>query len=589
MQRLSNATESPSGSTRDAVSPTGLASAGALAAILAAAAGAPSPPPLPFTDVTAASGVAFVHHNGAYGEKLLPETMGGGVAVLDYDRDGDPDLLFVGATDWPGHERPGPPAPSLALWANDGAGRFHDATAAAGLGLTFYGQGVAVGDYDGDGWPDLYVTAVGPNHLLHNAGGRFEEATAGAGVAGAPEDWSTCAAFFDADGDGDLDLFVCNYLDWSPEIDRRLDRHGNGAVPLLYGRPQRYRGADPLLFRNDGRGVFTDVSAASGVRVHDPGSDEPVAKALGLVPVDVDRDGRLDLLVADDTRRNLFFHNLGPAGGTPRFEEAGELFGLAYDGDGGTTGGMGADAGELGPGDGLALAVGNFEGEPTSLHRAGDDPGFLPDLSLAAGLAAATRGRLTFGLLLFDADLDGRLDLFQANGHVETDVAAVEPGQSYLQPAQLFWNTGARPLFAEVPAADLGDLAHPRAGRGAAFLDLDGDGDLDLVLTQVGGPARLLRNDLPPDGERRFLRVVLRGGPPDPDALGARVEAAAGGVRQARRIMPTRSYLSQVEPAASFGLGAAERVESLRVTWPDGTLQELRGLPADRTYVIARD
>ncbi len=571
-----------------------VAAAGALLVVLAAAAPtAQSPPALPFTDVTAASGISFVHVNGAYGEKLLPETMGGGVAVLDYDRDGDPDLLFVGSTDWPGHERPAGEPPSLALYANDGTGRFHDATAAAGLALTFYGQGVAVGDYDGDGWPDLYLTAVGPNHLLRNLGGRFEDVTAAAGVAGGGDpagEWSTCAAFFDADGDGDLDLFVCEYLAWSPEIDRRLDRHAD-AVPLLYGRPQHYRGADPLLFRNDGGGAFTDVSAASGVRVHDPASGEPVAKALGLVPVDVDRDGRLDLLVADDTTRNLFFHNLGPAAGVPRFAEAAELFGLAYDGDGGTTGAMGADAGEPGPGGRLALAVGNFEGEPTSLYTAGDDPTFLSDLSLAAGLDRATRGHLTFGLLLFDADLDGRLDLFQANGHVETDVARTEPGQSYAQPAQLFWNAGparsGAPRLVEVPAAGLGDLARPLAGRGAAFLDLEGDGDLDLVLTQPGGPDRLLRND---QAERHhFVRVVPRGTPPDPDAIGARVEATAAGARQSRRVMPTRSYLSQVEPAASFGLGSAERVERLRITWPDGTVQELRDLPADRTYVIARD
>ncbi len=565
-----------------------------LVAALAGASGPPSPPSLPFTDVTAASGVAFVHTNGAYGEKLLPETMGGGVAVLDYDRDGDPDLLFVDSADWPGHERPGAAssqAPTMALYANDGAGHFHDVTAQAGLDLSFYGQGVAVGDYDGDGWPDLYLTAVGPNHLLHNRGGRFAEVTAAAGVTGGPADWSTCAAFFDADGDGDLDLFVCNYLTWSPEIDRRLDRHGN-TVPLVYGRPQHYRGADPILFRNDGSGAFTDVSAASGVRVHDPETGEPVAKALGLVPVDVDGDGRVDLLVADDTTRNLFFHNRGPEGGVPRFEEAAELFGVAYDGDGGTTGAMGTDAGELGAGGGLALAVGNFEGEATSLYRAGrDDPTFLPDLSLASGLAHATRGHLTFGVLLFDADLDGRLDLFQANGHVETDIARLEPGQRYAQPAQLFWNTGGKPLLLEVPAAELGDLSRPMAGRGAAFLDLEGDGDLDLVLTQPGGPARLLRNDLDPDpaAGHHHLRVVLRSPPPNPDGIGARVEATAGGSLQVRRIMPTRSYLSQVEPAASFGLGAAETVERLRITWPDGHVQEIRDLPADRSYLIERN
>ncbi len=612
----------------------GLPARAASAAAASATSATATPPPAHFTDVTAAAGIDFVHHNGATGEKLLPETMGGGVAFLDFDRDGDQDLLFVDSGRWPeeligssagsgAESGTGPargPAPGddrgptggVTLYANDGGGRFRDVTAETGLdrifhgpgAVPFYGQGVAAGDVDGDGWIDLYLTAVGSNRLLRNRGGVFEDVTAATGTGGGDR-WSTCAAFFDADGDGDLDLFVCDYLTWSAAKDRALDRTvpftGDGRG-LTYARPQSYPGAHPLLFRNDtgnGTVAFTEVARAAGLFV-DSADGQPLSKALAVAPVDLDRDGRTDLLVTDDTVRNLFFHNLGPRDGIPRFEEVGELFGLAYDPDGRSTGAMGVDwgyltgaAGGAGAGDAagdLAILVGNFAHEHTSLYRAQSDPTFFADDSLRLGLGGATREPLTFSVLLFDYDLDGRLDLVQANGHVESDIDRIEPSLTHAQPPQLFWNTGGTPLLAQVAGEAAGDLDRPLVGRGAAYADIDGDGDLDLVLTQTGGPPVLLRNDLgPPDRRgRHWLRLRLAGRAPNRDAVGALVELTAGGRTQRRQVEPTRGYLSQVELPVTFGLGPDATVERLVVTWPDGARERFEVPAVDRLLVLER-
>jgi hypothetical protein len=501
--------------------------------------------------------------------------MGGGVAFFDYDEDGDPDLLLV-------HSDPEAESP-VVLYANDGRGKFADVTSESGLskavGRGFLGMGMAIADVDGDGWSDVYLTAVGRNRLLWNRQGRFVDGTAAAGVAGPQEAWSTGAVFFDADGDGDLDLFVVQYVEWSRALDDARDFRLDG-IGRAYGLPQDYRGTDSMLFRNLGGGRFEDVSAAAGLRVSAPAGEgsAPVGKGLAAAVDDVDGDRRPDVFVANDTSRNFLFHNQGDG----RFAEEGELFGVAYGPAGQSTGAMGVDWGDLG-GDGrLVYAVGNFADEPSSFYRAGAEPGFFVDEALAAGLAA-TRRPLTFGVLVFDADLDGRLDLLQVNGHVEPDVARAEPAQSYRQPPQLFWNAGSDPggrtRFVELPAAAAGDLAHPVAGRGAAYADVDADGDLDLAITEVGGPVRLLRNDQ--ETGHRWLRLRLEGDAPNTDALGSAVELTTPAGTQRRTVQPARGYLSHSEPTLTFGLGGIEKIDSLQVTWPDGSTRTVDDLQPD--------
>jgi hypothetical protein len=472
------------------------------------------------------------------------------------------------------------PAPS-ALYLNAGDGRFVDATHDAGLGAGFYGQGVAVGDVDGDGRPDLFITAVGPNRLYRNlGGGRFADVTAEAGVAGEADRWSTAAAFLDYDLDGDLDLFVANYVQWSRETDFEVDYRLAG-IGRAYGPPTNFAGTDAYLYRNDG-GRFTDVSAAAGVQVHNPATGHPAGKGLAVLVDDPDGDGWPDVMVANDTVRNFFFVNR-----QGRFEEAGVDAGIAFDNSGAATGAMGIDAGYFGNDRRYGVAIGNFANEMTSFYVAPDGGLLFTDEAIVAGIGPATRQVLSFGLFFFDADLDGRLDLLQANGHVEDEINLVQPSQQHRQPAQLFWNCQGCPRpFAELPADRVGDLARPRVGRGAAFADYDGDGDLDVVLTQAGGPPALLRNDQATG--HRWLRVRLVAEGPNRDALGARLRLLAGGVVQTRRVGPTRSYLSQVELPVTFGLGPAGVPERLEVRWPDGTEEVFTGLPVNGRLTLSQ-
>jgi len=537
-------------------------------------------PAAPFVDVTRAAGIDFVHVNGAEGDKLLPETMGGGVAFFDHDGDGDPDLLLVGSSRWSGRERAGEQA-SLALYRNDGTGRFADVTAESGLALRLYGMGVAVADYDADGDVDLFVTALGPNRLFENRGGTFHDVTARAGVAGEPDAWSTSAGFFDADGDGDVDLFVGNYVQWSREIDLELNFTLNGR-DRAYGPPTSYRGAWSYLYRNDGDGRFTDVSAAAGLHVANPATGAPIGKALGVVFIDTDRDRAPDVFVANDTVQNFLFHNRGD--GT--FAEIGATSGVGFDPAGNATGAMGIDAAYYRNDEQLAVAIGNFANEMTSFYVAQAGRLQFTDQAIGEGIGAPSRLFLKFGLFFFDYDLDGRLDLLQANGHLENEIQEVQAGQTYRQPAQLFWNAGpgVRSCYVEVPRERTGALAEPVVGRGAAYADIDADGDLDVVLVEVGGPARLLRND-----QRlghHWLRVRLAGRGANRDALGAWVEIEAGGVRQRRQVMPTRSYLSQVELPLTFGLGQVDRVDAARVIWPDGTVEPFDVPAVDRVISV---
>ena len=541
-------------------------------------------PQVRFTDVTAAAGIDFVHVSGAYGDKLLPETMGGGAAFFDSDGDGDQDLFLVNSDHWP-HARPEGPRPHSRFYRNDGKGGFTEASRQAGLDLRLYGQGAAVADYDGDGDRDLFVSAVGTDRLMRNNGdGTFTDVTAEAGVGGAEDAWGTSAAFFDYDNDNDLDLFVANYVRWSRDIDEQLDYQLTG-VGRAYGRPQEYGGAHSYLYRNEGDGTFTDVSAASGVQVANPSTGAPAGKSLAVAPVDVDGDGWIDFMVANDTVQNFFFRNNGD--GT--FSEEAELFGLAYGPSGSATGAMGMDSGYYRNDHNLGFMIGNFANEMTSVYVSQDDPSFFVDDAISEGIGAPSRLALSFGLFLFDYDLDGRLDMLQANGHVESDINKVDPSQHYAQAAQLFWNAGPdhERGFVPIKAGTTGDLKKPIVGRGAAYADIDGDGDLDVLLTQTGGAPLLLRNELA--GGHHWLRVVLEGDGLNRDGIGAWVEVRAGGQVQKRQVMPSRSYLSQVELPLSFGLGTATEVEELAVLWPDGKRQTVRTDGVDRVVRVKKE
>ena len=536
-----------------------------------------------FTDVTSAAGLTFTHINGAYGDKFLPETMGGGVAFLDYDNDGAQDLLFVNSTYWAGHIPEGKTAATLALYHNDGKGHFTDVTKGSGLDVIVYGMGVAVGDYDNDGLDDVFITAVGGNHLFHNeGGGKFREVTSEAGVGDSTKNWSTGASWVDYDNDGKLDLFVCNYVQWSPEIDQGIG-YVLPKIGRAYGPPRNFAGTFPQLYHNDGRGHFTDVSAQAGLQIKNNATGLPIAKSLAVKPVDVDNDGWMDLIVANDTVQNFLFHN--EHNGT--FKEIGARSGIAYDAYGLTRGAMGIDAARFRNDDTLGVAIGNFANEMNALYVAQRDSLIFADEATKEGLGVPSQKLLKFGLFFFDYDLDSRLDVLTANGHLEPEINRAQPDQQYRQPAQLFWNRGdgKGTGFIPVPAEKCGsDLLKPIVGRGSAFADIDGDGDLDVVLTQISGSPLLLRNDQ--NLKHHWIRLKLIGTKNNRSGIGAWIKVRLNGQTLWRQVMPTRSYLSQSELPVTIGLGKADKVDSVEIVWPGGTSQKISAPLIDRVTTI---
>jgi hypothetical protein len=543
---------------------------------------------LELVDITARSGLGgFRHVTGGRGDKLLPETMGSGAAFLDFDGDGRLDVFLVNSSHWPGHAPEGP-RPACALYRGRGDGTFEDVSAATKAGVSLYGMGASVADPDGDGDDDIYVTGVFGNVLLLNDEGAFRDVAREAGVAGGawkdrdgkehPE-WSTASAWADVDLDGDIDLIVANYVEWSPanEIFTTFD-----GVTKAFTTPDRYRGLPCRLFLNQGQGKFIDATASSGL-------GEPRGKALGIAFWDFDGDRLLDFAVANDTQPNFLFINRG--GG--RFDEVGLRAGIAYDETGRARAGMGIDIQDY-ANDGVpGVAIGNFSDEPMSLYRwtppgpGGGQGGFASEAA-RAGLAGPTYKSLAFGVLFLDVDLDGAEDLVVANGHIEPDVARVFQGQSYEQSPQLFLGRGDG-TFAERTAEAGAGFSRPRVGRGLAAGDVDGDGDLDLLITVNGGSPVLLENVRHPPARSHFLRIRLRGKAPNTRALGATVRLTAGGVTRTRLARTGSSYLSQSEPALTFGLGASATFDRLSVQWPSGGEMVVPGGAADRTIEVLED
>jgi hypothetical protein len=533
--------------------------------------------PVVFTDVAKAAGIDFTHTTGAGGEYLLPETMGGGVGFLDVDGDGDQDLVLIDGCRWQGEPFASAPEPghdSVRLWTNDGRGQFREATKGSGLEGPRYGMGVATGDLDGDGRIDLFVTTVGRNAVYLNRteqGGapRFEDETDRLKVPLASR-WGTSAAMFDGDQDGDLDVVVCNYVRWSREIDLAVDYRLTG-IGRAYGSPTGFEGVDLTYLRNDGPEGLVDATAESGFAVANPSTGKPVGKALGVVLGDWNEDGRVDVAIANDTVANFLFRNEGSAR-RASFVEVGAPSGIAFDRNGSATGAMGIDTAWLRPRE-WAIAIGNFANEMSSLYVERGTTMAFSDDAIIEGLGPASRAFLTFGLVMADIDLDGDVDLVQANGHIEERIAKVQPSQSWRQRGQLFLNAGpgaSSPLLRELPADMIGDLARPVVGRGLATADVDGDGDLDLALTQAGGPPMLLRNDLPTHG--RWLRIVLKGPPGNPQGIGATITLADARTPDrpfaASLVNSARSYLSACDPAFTIGIPADHASTVITVRWP---------------------
>jgi hypothetical protein len=546
-----------------------------------AAAAPEKPPPVVYRDVTRESGVRFVHENGSFGKKFLPETMGSGVVIFDYDGDGLQDLFLVNGMRWPGHQadyRDQRPPATQALYRNLGGMRFEDVSARAGVQVSFMGMGGAAADVDGDGDQDLFVTGVGKNLFFRNDGGRFTECAAEVGLS-APTwtdkkgkkqgSWGTGAVFLDYDRDGRIDLFVANYVRWSEETDIFNTLDGTSKA---FTTPDFYDGDSCRLYRNlEGR--FQDVTEEAGI-LH------PNGKSLGVAVEDVDGDGWPDLLVSNDTQPNFLFHNRSNGS----FEEIALVAGIAYSPDGRARAGMGIDAFHELNGDGLTIAIGNFSKEPMSLYREEKEKrGFYRDDSAPARLGPATNPFLTFGLLFLDYDLDGLPDLCLVNGHIEPSIQEVQKEITYAQPPQLFRNQGDG-RYAELKGAAGEFFTRSLVGRGLAAGDLDGDGDLDLVLTQNGGPAAVLRCDS--QVPNRSLRLRLRSSGPNRDALGAQVWVTAGGTTQRRCVRTGSSYLSQSELTLTFGLGTRPSAEKVEVLWPDGKRESWKEIAAGASYLV---
>jgi len=517
-----------------------------------------------FRDVTAQAGIHFTHTNGAFGKKWLPETMGPGCAFIDYDNDGYPDILLVNSEDWPGH---GKTPATMKLYHNNHDGTFTDVTHKAGLAISMFGLGVAVGDYDNDGYDDLFITAVGQSHLFHNNGnGTFTDVTKSAGMWG-PQEFSTGAAWVDYDRDGKLDLVVANYVQWSPQSDLYCTLDG---VHKSYCTPESYKGTSLRLWHNLGSGKFEDATQKAGL-------GDPTSKSLGIAMLDYNGDGWPDLLVANDTQPNKLY--LNKRNGT--FEEKAVAAGIAFSEDGVARAGMGVDAADYDRSGHPSLIITNFANQMISLYH-NEGNGLFVDEAPASEVGRNTLVTLGFGCFFFDYDNDGWLDIFVADGHIENEIERVQKRVSYAEPPHLFRNLGGG-KFQEVTQQMGAAFATPKVARGAAYGDFNNDGALDILVATNGGRAWLFENE---GGTNHSLRVKLEGTKSNRDGIGTVVRIQAGGDKQSLMLRSGSSYLSQSELVLTFGLGQHAKADAIEVQWPSGQVDKLPGAAADQTITV---
>jgi len=529
---------------------------------------APETSSIQFRDVTQTAGIHFVHNNGAFGKKFLPETMGPGVAFIDHDNDGWPDVFLVNGMDWPSHiqKRSAPK-----LYHNNHDGTFTDVTHKAGLDVEMFGMGVAVGDYDNDGYDDLFVTAYGQNRLFHNNGnGTFTDVTQKAGLLG-PKEFSTSAAWVDYDKDGHLDLVVGNYVQWTPETDLYCTLDGKSKS---YCTPESYKGTSVRLWHNRGNGTFEDVTQKAGLA-------DQTSKTLGIAVLDYDNDGWPDLLFSNDTQPNKLYRNNG--NGT--FTEKAVVAGIAFSEDGVARAGMGVDAADYDHSGFPSLLITNFSNQMLSLYH-NEGKGLFVDEAARSEIGRASLLTLGFGCFFFDYDLDGWPDVLVANGHIDADIQRVQANVKYAMPPHLFRNLG-KGKFGEVTKSLGQAFAAPRVGRGAAYADFDNNGRLDLLLSTNGGPAYLFRNEAQGSAaSNKSLRIKLTGTKSNRDGIGATVRLSAGGETQTQMLRSGSSYLSASELELTFGLAHNDKADAVEIRWPSGQIDRVSNANAGQTVTV---
>lgn len=518
-----------------------------------------------FQDITAQSGIHFTHNNGAFGKKWLPETMGPGCAFIDYDNDGYPDILLVNGTDFSGHPHAGATTPKL--YHNNHDGTFTDVTRRAGLAIPMFGFGVAVGDYDNDGFDDLFITALGQSHMFHNNGnGTFTDVTKAVGMWG-PSDFSTSAAWVDYDRDGKLDLVIANYVQWSEQGDLYCTVDG---AHKSYCTPESYKGTSVRLWHNLGNGKFEDTTQKAGL-------GDPTSKSLGIAILDYNDDGWPDIVIANDTQPNKLY--LNKKNGT--FEERGVVAGIGFSEDGVARAGMGTDAADYDRSGHPSLIISNFANQMVSLYH-NEGNGLFVDEAPQSEVGRATLVTLGFGCFFFDYDNDGWPDIFVADGHIEDQIERVQKRVSYAEPPHLFRNVGGG-KFTEVTAQMGKSFAAPKVARSAAYGDIDNDGFPDILLTTNAGPAYLFRNE---GGTNQSLRIKLLGTRSNRDGIGGIVRVTSGSDKQWKMLRSGSSYLSQSELVLTFGLGSHAKADTIEIQWPSGQIDKLSNINAGQTVTV---